>query len=379
VNRGIAQWAILTGEYPPQPGGVADYTALVAHGLAAAGDRVTVYAPRYDAGGEAGPAGIRVRRLPDNFGPRGLAALDRALDRDRPDRILVQYVPHAYGYKALNLPFAAWLARRAGRRAPVWVMFHEVAFPFRWRPVTHAVLATTHRLMARLIAGVADRVFVSVPAWEPLLRAACPRMRPAEWLPVPSNLPAAPPTNSPSLDDRGRTVVGHFGTFGDVITDLLAPVVARLLARPDRVLVLFGRGGERFLDRLVARHPEIAGRGIATGRLPADALAGQLAAVDILVQPYPDGLSTRRGSAMAGLALGRPVVSNLGPLSESLWSAVRCVGLAPGPDPGALATAAEAVLALSPGDRAEMGRQAAALYRDRFGIENTLARLRMAP
>ena len=38
------RWAILTGEYPPQFGGVSDYTRNVATGLVAAGDVVTVYA-----------------------------------------------------------------------------------------------------------------------------------------------------------------------------------------------------------------------------------------------------------------------------------------------------------------------------------------------
>ena len=35
-------WQVITGEYPPQPGGVGDYTAQVAAGLAAAGDEVHV-------------------------------------------------------------------------------------------------------------------------------------------------------------------------------------------------------------------------------------------------------------------------------------------------------------------------------------------------
>src|SRR5688572_25550617 len=100
------RWAIVTGEYPPQSGGVADYTALVARGLADAGDAVAVYAPRHSRGGDDSP-GVPVVRLPDHFGPRGLLALDAALARGpRPDRILIQYVPHAYGWKAMNLPFA---------------------------------------------------------------------------------------------------------------------------------------------------------------------------------------------------------------------------------------------------------------------------------
>src|SRR5205085_9332813 len=94
--------------------------------------------------------------------------------RPRLDRILVQYVPHAFGWKGMNLAFAAWVACRARRFAPVWVMFHEVAFPFGRRPV-RAILALANRLMARLLAGAADRVFVSVPAWGDTLRTLCPR------------------------------------------------------------------------------------------------------------------------------------------------------------------------------------------------------------
>ena len=126
------RWAILTGEYPPRPGGVSDYTRLVATGLAAAGDSVTVYAPRPAEGGD----GVAVCELPGGFGPRSLHFLERALAaRPRPDRIWIQYAPHAFGWKGMNVPFAAWVAARAKHVAPVWVMFHEVAVPARrWPP-----------------------------------------------------------------------------------------------------------------------------------------------------------------------------------------------------------------------------------------------------
>ena len=38
-------WHILSGEYPPQPGGVSDYTAGLAEGLAKAGAEVHVWVP----------------------------------------------------------------------------------------------------------------------------------------------------------------------------------------------------------------------------------------------------------------------------------------------------------------------------------------------
>jgi len=370
------RWAILTGEYPPQAGGVADYTRQIAAGLTATGDAVTVFAPPVCGWSECADPGVAVVRLPDHFGPRGLGALGRALVRCRPDRILVQYVPHAYGYKSMNLPFVVWLARRPPRIAPLWVMFHEVAVPFGWRPAVNLVLGTAHRLMAQIVAGAADRIFVSVPAWEAYLRAVRPLMRaPVEWLPIPSNIPVAA-ASEPST----RTVVAHFGTYGAATVDLLEPALVHLLNRPmDCVGLLIGRGGETFRDRLVDRHPRLAGRLYASGELPQAAVAAHLASSSILLQPFVDGISSRRTTAMAGLANGVPLVSNLGPLSEPFWARVTCIRLSPRPDPLALADEAEAVLALSPASRAEIGRQAAAFYREQFAIENTLARLQTTP
>ena len=174
VIPAVTKWAILTGEYPPQQGGVADYTRLVARGLAEAGDAVTVFAPALGCTDRSVCAtpGVMVRRLPDHFGPRGLLVLDRELAaRPRPDRILIQYVPHAYGYKAMNLPFIAWVAGWARQIAPVWVMFHEVMYPIQpGQRLRHAVLGWVNRLMARRLGRNADRMFVSIPAWGELLR-----------------------------------------------------------------------------------------------------------------------------------------------------------------------------------------------------------------
>ncbi len=236
----MTRWAILTGEYPPQSGGVSDYTRLVAERLAAMGDEVAVYAPPQGLGPDSGPPGVRVRRLPDRFGLRGLRRLGRELARDRPDRILVQYVPHAFGLKAMNLPFAAWVAVRARRVAPVWVMFHEVAFPFVRQPLRHNLVAVVNRAMVWAVAGAADRVLVSIPSWGRLLSQVCPRARPAEWLPVPCSVATAA---DPGLVTTARfrhapdptaPLVGHFGTFGRLITDLLEPAIVGRMVKPAR-------------------------------------------------------------------------------------------------------------------------------------------------
>lgn len=376
----MTRWAVVTGEYPPQPGGVSDYTRLVARGLAAAGDAVTVYAPECPGAGPEDP-GVTVSRLPGHFGPRGLAALDRRLAaRPRPDRVLIQYVPHAFGWKAMNLPFAAWVAARAPRAAPVWVMVHEVVFPFAWRPPAHALLGAVTAVMARLVLGAADRLFVSIPGWVPRTRRLCPRARCAEWLPIPSNVPTgADPGAVAAVRGRyapGGELVGHFGTFGRAVTDVLAPAARELLARrPGVRLLLIGRGSDRFRAELIASGP--AGQVLATGELGADDLSAHLRACDLLLQPYPDGVSSRRTSAMAGLANGVPVVTNLGFLSEPLWATAP--GVTAGPDLDRIAEAAAAVLDLDPPARVALGRRGADLYDATFSAARVIATLRGRP
>jgi glycosyltransferase involved in cell wall biosynthesis len=364
---------------------VSDYTRLVAAGLASAGDAVTVYSPPYPES-KSSDVGVSLHRLPDHFGPRGLLALDRALAaRPRPDRVLVQYVPHAFGWKGMNVPFAAWVAARAARVAPVWVMFHEVMFSDApGQPLRHAVLGRVTRAMARMLAKAADRVFVSVPVWNPVLRRICRTARPGEWLPIPSSVPdAADPAAVAAVRARlgpGATVVGHFGTFGAMNADLIGPPLAALLRRSaDRVALLVGRNGPAFRDRLTGEHPDLAGRVTAPGELPAAAVADHLAACDVLLQPYPDGASSRRTSLMAGLALGVPTATNLGFLSEPVWAECPGVVAAPSADPAELAAAAGRLLGLPPAERAARGRAAAAWYRARFAVVHTVARLRGQP
>ena len=283
----------------------------------------------------------------------------------------------------MNLPFAAWVATRARRVAPVWVMFHEVAFPFVRRPLRHNLVAIVNRVMARAVAGAADRVLVSIPRWGQLLSQICPRARPAEWLPVPCSVAtAADPgvvaaVRSRHAPDVAAPLVGHFGTFGRLITDLLEPAIVGLLRTdPLARVLLIGRGSERYRVHIGASHPDLAGRVAGTGELPPVVVAAHLRACDLLLQPYPDGVSSRRTSMMAGLANRVPVVTNLGGLSEPLWAASTGVAVVPGPYPAALTAAAVEVLALSPENRLALGARGAELYFREFTLERTIERLR---
>jgi len=83
----LTTWHLITGEYPPQPGGVSDYTRLVAIELARAGDVVNVWAP-CPLASESVDEGTIVHRIPWHFGSSALRVLDRALHAV-PGRIVV--------------------------------------------------------------------------------------------------------------------------------------------------------------------------------------------------------------------------------------------------------------------------------------------------
>jgi len=382
----VIRWVILTGEYPPQPGGVSDYTRLVAEGLAAVGDEVAVYAPPQSRGPELTAPGVRVRRLPDRFGFRGLRWLDRDLARDPPDRVLIQYVPHAFGWKAMNLPFVAWAwIRRARRRDDVRVMFHEVAFPWVRRPLRHNVIAAVNRFMAAVLVRACTRAYVTIPGWVPLLRRLGAGRLPIDWTPVPSVVPEEASTTTVAArraeltsNDSTARLVGHFGTYGPLLTRALGPAVRELLdRRPDVRVLLLGAGGDRWRGELGGGRADWHSRLIAPGPLPAPLIAEYLRACDLVIQPYPDGASGRRTSLMAALANGVPVVTTIGVLSEPVWSQ-GAVAAAPAGDPVGLVRLALDLLD-RPDRLAELGLAGQRLYRDQFALRHTVAALMGPP
>jgi hypothetical protein len=290
--------------------------------------------------------------------------------------ILVQYTPYAFAARGIDPVLPLWLRAR-----PVYdcitVMFHEVMYPMRAdQPLRHNLLSRAHRWAAWLLARSATRALVPTPRWGQILRESCGATCPIIWAPVPSNLPTAvdparlAETRS-RFAAREEPLVGHFGTYGRWIAEMLEPIVLGLRHRT----LLLGRGSREFRGRLVERNPSAADRISAAGELDPANAAEHLAACDALVQPYPDGVTTRRSSMMAGLALGVPTVTNAGELTEPLWDESRAVALARAPDASSIIGCADA-LAGDAARRAELSRGAAQLYRDRFSVDRTVGILR---
>jgi len=374
---------VITSEYPPQSGGVSDYTHGVATGLAAEGDEVHVWCPACP-GPQPQADGVVVHRELGSLTPADLRRVGRQLDQyPSPRHILVQWVPHGYGYRSMNLAFCWWLRNRAVRhRDRVEIMVHEPYLTFRADSFRQSAAAFVHRLMTMMLLHVVERVWVSIPEWERRWRPyALGRRVPFQWLPVASNIPVA--QNPSRVQEIRRTynaggnfLVGHFGTYGWPIACLLEPILTALDDESiGYKILLMGKGSKKFHAEFVRKHPRLVRRMQAAGALSPEELSYHLAACDVLVQPYPDGASSRRGSLLAGLSHGKPIVTTEGPHSEPFWKRSGALALAPAGDTQAFVFLVRQ-LQSDPAERARMGEAARMLYQERFDISYTIAALR---
>jgi glycosyltransferase involved in cell wall biosynthesis len=282
----------------------------------------------------------------------------------------------------MNIPFCIWLWSRARRGDIVDIMVHEAFLRFREGSWKQDCAALAHRLMTAILLRAANRVWMSTSAWESMWRPYCfGRQISFIWLPIPSNIPVAGRLDDVSSVRRryaglGQVLFGHFGTYGRHVGGILELVLPALLrGKPDRVFLLLGRDGDAFRQDFVLRWPELASQLHAPGNLQAAEVSAHLTACSLLLQPYPDGVTTRRTSIMAGMAHGVPVLTTSGELTEAVWTESDAVALTPAGDWAQFVSEAERLL-VSQSDLARLGRRGREFYAERFETSRVISALR---
>jgi len=300
--------------------------------------------------------------------------------------LLVQWVPHAFGYRSMNVAFCWWLWERAVLRGDrVEIVLHEPFLGFSASSWKQSTAALVQRAMTIVLLRAASHVWATIPAWERRWRPyALGRAVPFTHLPVMSTLPvlndaARVAAIRTRLAPSGGHIVGHFSTFASATADALRATLPILLERDAAaVAVLLGRGGNAVRDELVRQHPGLSTRVHATGLVPPADLSLHLQACDLAIQPYPDGVTSRRTTVMALLAHGVPIATTVGTLTEPFWRSVDAVRLVPAGSSSALAMETARLLADAP-SRARLAQAARTLYAERFDVAQTIAVLRRAP
>ena len=354
-----ARIAIYCPSLPPERGGVADHTALLARALAETGADVVVL-------GRTGNAvrGVETVLGVTALGEHGLAA---SAARARSGFVLVQYVPFLYARFGLAPSLLMGLRALRGAGVRIGLFVHEPYVPFTRLP--WLLTGWPMRWQLRALARVSDIVCASVPAF--LEAAGAPLHEDARrlLLPVGSTLPVAPGSRAGARAtlglDASEIAVGVFSPGASGLRrDWLAQAASALRDQPVR-WVFFGRNAETPPPAFPADV-----RSQCLGWLEPAKASEIFRALDVAAQPFEDGLTLRRTSAMAALAHGVPLVSSRGPLFDfTLEDAAVC---APTADDFATDLAR---LVETPALREAQGRRGGEFYVAHGSVEVAAARL----
>lgn len=329
----------ITGEYPPMHGGVGAYTACLAATLqrhvqvSILTHHDALKPPAIIAGAEqsAGDPSIPIwgqRR----WWPTIWQTIPRLAHSIGADWIHVQYQTAAFAMNpAINLAPALWRRTPLARKAPhvAWT-YHDLLVPYLF-PKAGATLRRwvtaqpAHQSDLTIVTNEADRLQLLTEEGVDAIK-----------IPIGSNItPVTVPTAARvnRRTERGygpaQLVLGYFGFLNRSKGGLtLIRTLAQLVQRGfDAHLLMIGeRVGAsdptnfaylQEVEKLVATLG-LNDRVRWTGHQNDDEVSQDLAAIDILLMPYLDGASLRRGTLMAGLAHGCAIIttSPQGPLPE---------------------------------------------------------------
>ncbi len=351
---------LITGEYPPQQGGVGDFTRELARALNAAGRAAqvitTAVAGRPSAASQSQDADVTVQRAVTSWGMRCWGEIAEVAKRQQLDVLNIQYEPAAYAmHVGVNFLPAARVCRSL--RIPIVTTFHDLLVPYlfpkagplRWKLVEYLARHSA----AAIVTNAEDRAH---------LANLQPPISNLHVIPIGSNID---PTSAGEFDraaerarwrvQPGEHVLGYFGFLslskgGSNLMQMLKILSDRGLRL--KLLLIGGRTGSSDptnaeyaaqVEHLVASLG-VKDRVIATGYLDPPDVSRALLSCDVMVLPYVDGASLRRGSLLAAVAHSRAIVTTEPryPI-EGLKDGESILYVPPG-DPQLLAAAVERVL-----------------------------------
>ena len=309
--------ALLSAEYPPQPGGVGDYTRKLAGELAVpvitagAGGRLVVRQPLgLEPADRAAGAPLAAA-----YGWGMLGQVHRLLLREKIDALNIEYQTGAYAmHPAINL-LPLYLKLR-GNPARTVTTFHDLLPPYLF-PKAGRLRWLANWLLLKfsdvaIVTNAQDAA--QVGGWGAKVRV----------IPIGSNIAARRVTADERRGWRlahriaeGDTLLVYFGLLNQSKgLDTILHALAQLPASYRLAIVGGGIGESDATNRPFARYIEeqskrlqLDQRIMRSGPLPEAAVSEWLQAGDLAALPFRDGASLRRGSLLACLAHGLPTVS----------------------------------------------------------------------
>ena len=319
---------LVTGEYPPMEGGVGAYTQELAKALSQLGHQVHIITSHearrepekrrfWDPQEPVDLGYARLHPLVNRWWWSATSTIARvAVDNDL-NVVNLQYQAAAFSMRVPAINFLPWRLREVTKTI---VTFHDLRHPYMF-PKAGRLRPAVVRNLARSAEGVI------VTNREDHLKLAEQGLddNKLAQIPIGSNIKAIIPSKRAVLKVRNQLGVGPedqmLGYFGFVNsskgTDILIQALSKL--PPDIHLLFVGahtgssdlKNNETFRSQLMGMINDLGlgGRVHWSGFLADEDVSAYMHVVDLMVLPYRDGVSLRRGTLMATLAHGRPLLS----------------------------------------------------------------------
>jgi len=375
----------VTGEYPPMQGGVGDYTRELGRALVQLGHQVVVVTSSRAANANRAPTEQEptVQAIVEKWDWASWAHVLHAARAFNSDVLHIQYQTAAYAmHPAINLlPLRLHLNKN---RPAIAITFHDLRVPYLF-PKAGGLRQRANLLLARWSDAV---IATNVEDYEQLRQSHLPAG--LHLIPIGSNITPQLPPGYNRTSWRGRLGVAedemllcYFAFLneskgGDTLVRTLAELAHR--GHPVKLLMIGGLVGASdptnlaYLGRVKALIGELGLTDLVlwTGYTPCDQVSASFAAADICILPYKDGASYRRGSFMAALAHGLPIVSTYPRVVIDSLVEGENILLVPPDDAAATAKAVEMLIS-APALQARLARGAKELAND-FAWDGIAAR-----
>ena len=292
------RWIALLGRCDRPTDAVEDYCTYLGAALEELGVQLALERLGWDVSGWAGVLG----------------ELRQRAERWRGQWVIVQYTALAWSARGFPGRFLDVLKILGQGGARVAVAYHDVE-PYEGRRVIDRIRRASQLRTMRRAMEAAQLGILTVPA-EKLSWMTGRLAAKSLFVPVGANLPLPSCTRGPAAPSESGRTVAVFGVTGggagqrEVAETVAALSFAARHVRPLRLVVL-GRETEKFENAFRAG---LAGSGVAVdvlGVRPGEEVVRILERADALLFSRSP-ISSRRSSAIAGIACGLPVIARKG-------------------------------------------------------------------
>jgi glycosyltransferase involved in cell wall biosynthesis len=290
LPRENQRWVALLGRQDEPTDALEDYCRLLAQSL---------HERAYE---------LEIFRIPwaEHGWRRAIRAAEKRFAKEQGGWALVQYTALAWSRRGFPLRFARLIDGLKDAGIRVLIVFHDPE-PFGGRRCRDRIRRRVQLAVMRRSARLADKIVTTIsPDRVPWMQDPVIRSK-TLLLPVGSNLPVIPRNTRRNANLIPMIIV--FG-FSNILaeTSMIAWVLSRAAAMTGPLhLTVFGRGAESagppLLRMLANSNVKLDHFGVLDGERAGSLLAN--ADIQLFVR---SGLSSRRGSGIAGIACGLPII-----------------------------------------------------------------------